>query len=718
MTWPVIGPGIATDVHSGLAGLQYRIGSAGTWYGDLHTGSEDDNDLLINDGSYSTDGTIDYPALLEGSNFVYMRAIDNLGNITPESEYTVGVIKINTAAPSAVQGLQVNPSTSDANSYTFSWSQPASFVGLAGGLKYCYTVNTSPAEGVCNFTDPGVTTLGPDAFATRPGSNTLYVVAQDEANNINYEVFSSVNFTYSGSAPGIPSNLDIADISVKSTNNWRLVISWDAPTDIGAGIDHYDIYRSTVNTSCSSNFGAFSKVGFSTSASYINPDLEQEMYYFCIKACDSANSCSASSTTSGRIPTGKFTESAGLITAPETLSITTRKALIGWVTDRESDSRVEYGLKSGVYFEEEVSNSTQLASHNITLNNLTPGTTYFYRAKWTDIDGNIGVSDEKSFITLPPPSVANVSTTSVTTNSAIINFVVRNSTRTSLVYGTTESYGGNEVVATSTEESKYFLHLNGLADGTTYNYKFLLEDIDGNTTDTIVNFQFATLPLPEISNLRFEEVKNSTQPTIKIFWTTNVATIGYIDFHPTEHIDQKNSLGEKDSLLEHELTLAGLSANAEYELTVSARDSLGNTAISPSYNFTTAEDSRPPEVSKIKVESRLSDASSEFGNEAFAQLVVTWDTDELSTSQVQFNQGTTGDFTQKTPLDENLTFNHVVVLTNLNPSSVYKLQVLSKDSTGNEAKSKSMVTISAQAKENPLSVILGRLSDVFGFLGQ
>ena len=60
----------------------------------------------------------------------------------------------------------------------------------------------------------------------------------------------------------------------------------------------------------------------------------------------------------------------------------------------------------------------------------------------------------------------------------------------------------------------------------------------------------------------------------------------------------------------------------------------------------------------------------------------------------------------------------MAVLTNLNPSSVYKLQVLSKDSTGNEASGKNMVIISAQAKEIPLSIILGRLSDVFGFLGQ
>ena len=117
--------------------------------------------------------------------------------------------------------------------------------------------------------------------------------------------------------------------------------------------------------------------------------------------------------------------------------------------------RQEYGLETGKYFEEEVSNSAQVISHNVTLNNLTPGTTYFYRVKWTDVDGNIGVSDEKSFATLPPPVVSNVSASSVTTNSALINFRVRNATRVSLVYGTTESYGGNQEVATSTEESEY-----------------------------------------------------------------------------------------------------------------------------------------------------------------------------------------------------------------------------------------------------------------------
>ncbi|MCA9380431.1 fibronectin type III domain-containing protein, partial [Candidatus Dojkabacteria bacterium] len=720
ISWASSGPGSAEDIHSGLAGLQYRIGPSGTWYGDLHTGVEDINDLLVNDGSYTTNPDYDYSELIEGTNFFYIRAIDNLGNVTADGNITTGLIKINTSAPSKILNLSVNNSNNTENSYAFDWDPPASFTGQVSGISYCYAINTIPDENSCTFTEPGVTELPSDAYATQPGNNTLYVVARDEASNINYgtytETGASITFTYSGSAPGIPTNTDISDISIKATENWRLVISWNGPTNVGAGVSYYNVYRKVGEASCLTDFNTFTKVGSSNSTSYIDPDLQPLLYSYCIKACDSANNCSASSGTASRIPTGKFTEPALLASEVEVLSVTTRKALISWVTDRVSDSKIEYGLESGKYFEEEVSNSAQVISHNITLNNLTPGTSYFYRVKWTDVDGNIGVSDEKSFATLPPPVVSNVSASTITTNSAVINFRVRNATRVSLVYGTTESYGGSEEVATSTEESQYSVRLGNLVDGVTYNYKFFLQDIDGNNNDSVVNFQFQTLPLPEINNLRFEEVKNSSQPTVKVFWETNVLTLGFVQYVNQENISEDRTQAESEYANEHELTLIGLSANTNYTLTVSARDSLGNVAQSGEFTFTTASDSRPPIVSNVKIETRLSETAVEFGADVSAQLILTWDTDELATSQVQFAQGTSGDYTQKSALDENLTFNHLVVINNLNPSSVYKLQVLSKDDVGNEAKGKNIVTITAQSKENPLEVIFGRLSEVFGFL--
>ena len=720
ITWPSSGPGSPNDEHSQLAGLQYRIGPAGTWYGDLHSGLQDINDLLINDGSYTTDPDHDYENLIEGTNFFYIRAIDNVGNFTTEDNLTVGLIKINTTAPSKVQNLFVDPSNNSNNTYSFSWNPPATFTGQVSALTYCYTVNTIPDENTCTFTSPGITTLQADAFATQPGINTFYIVAKDEAGNINYATYTetgaSIAFTYSGSAPGIPINTDISDISVKASQNWRLVVSWDRPSNIGAGISYYNVYRASGGKTCSSDFNQFTKVGSSNSTSFIDPELQPVLYSYCIKACDSANNCSASSSTSNKIPTGKFTEAASLAGDVEVFSVTTRKALISWVTDRVSDTKIEYGLESGKYFEEEVGNSLQVISHNITLNNLSPGTTYFFRAKWTDVDGNTGYSDEKTFSTLPPPVISNVASTAITTNSALVTFQVRNATRATLVYGNTLSYGGSEIISTSTELSEYTIRLSGLLDNSTYNYKFFLQDIDGNENDTVVNFQFATLALPEIINLRFEEVKNIAEPTVKVFWETNVDTLGFISYYPNDRQVELKTQAENEYNIEHEIAVSGLFAETNYVLFVTSRDSLGNTIRSGDFAFTTASDSRPPEISNVKTETRLASETLSFGEEVKAQIIVSWDTDELATSQVQYALGTTGDYTQKTSLDENLSFNHLVVINNLNPSSVYKLQILSRDDAGNEAQGKNIVTISAQSKENPLEIILGRLAEIFKFL--
>jgi hypothetical protein len=717
VTWPV-GVGGADDLHSGLAGLQYRIGDSGTWYGDLHTGTEDINDLLINDGSYVTDETYDYPELVEGNNLIYVRAVDNLGNVTAPENYVKGLLKLNTVAPSPVRNLTVNPLNADVNAYTFTWDVPSTYTGSSAGITYCYAVNAIPSVSNCTFTDAGVTSLGPDAFATQPGENTMYVVAKDEAGNINYATYSepgsSVTYTYSGTAPGITQNLDVADISVKATENWRLVLSWDQPTNVGAGISYYNIYRSGTTSSCNANFAAFTKVGSSTSTSYIDPNLEQKLYNYCIKACDSANNCSASSGTVGRLPTGKFTEPAELLSPPEVVSFTTRKAVINWITDRVSDSSVQFGLETGVYFEEEISNSLQIASHTITLNNLQPGTTYYYRAKWTDVDGNIGVSEEKTFATLPPPRVLEVNINEIRTDSALVTFTVNSATSVDLLYGSTLSYGGTLTTATSTTESTYTSRITNLNEDSIYNFKFILRDIEGNDYDSIENHRFTTLPTPRVQDIQVQEVKNSAQPTVDVNWTSNVPISSQVTYYPLDNVDQKRDKLDVELKTEHETSISELQPNRRYGMIITGRDAIGNQAESDEYQFTTAADSRPPAISNIKVETRVSNTST--GEQAQTQLIITWDTDEEATSQIEYGEGANGTYTQRSLVDDNLTFNHLVIVNNLRPSSVYHFRVVSADSAGNESTGKNVVTITAQVSENPLDIIISRLTEVFGFI--
>lgn len=100
-----------------------------------------------------------------------------------------------------------------------------------------------------------------------------------------------------------------------------------------------------------------------------------------------------------------------------------------------------------------------------------------------------------------------------------------------------------------------------------------------------------------------------------------------------------------------------------------------------------------------------------------AQLIVTWDTDEPATSQVEFGLGSVGSYTQRSQEDINLTFNHLVVISNLTPSQVYHLQVVSRDSTDNEARSIDTVTITPKSSDSAFELVINNLLQIFGFIG-
>lgn len=710
ITWPTNGEDAPQDDDSGFLGLQYKIGD-GPWYGDLHLGSEDTTDLLVNDGAYTMDETVDFPLLLEGSNFIYIRTWDNAGNVT--TNYTSGVIKINTTAPSQVGNLTVNPTSSTANQYSFQWEIPDTYIGSGAGISYCYTVNTLPSETTCNYTAAGQTSLSAGAYATQPGSNTMYVVARDEAYNINYDTYTTVEFSYTGSAPGIATNVDLADISVKSTQKWRLALAWDEPTELGAGVSKYDIYRSNIEgANCSESLSGFSKVGSTSGQSYVDTGLQQTTYYYCLKACDSANNCGAVSSTVSKYPDGKFTEPANLIVAPEVQLVTTKRAVINWVTERNSDTKVAYGLESGVYFEDEAYRSGQTTNHSIILNNLSPDTTHYFVAKWTDEDGNTGISDEIVFKTDPAPTVRDIEVTNVTTSSASIKLATVGATRAKVYYGKTDSFGGLEEFATSTEESTYYSQLSNLDDGSKYYFKINPVDVEGEEYEgTILSFE--TIPYPRINQIFMEEKPNSAQPTIKVSWTTNTPTTSVIEYYPKDDMEKLNKVIDLESKTEHQLEVTNLKPETDYILTVTGTDAIGNKAISAPQTFRTDTDNRPPIISNVLVETAISQSSDNQDN---AQIIVSWDTDESATGQIEYSLGTTDDYQLRTTEDLNLVTSHVLIISDLEPSKVYQLRVASRDAAGNVSYSTNQIVVTPKPGKAVSELILDSLRDIFVFV--
>jgi len=709
LTWPTSAPDAASDAHSGVAGLQYRIGSSGTWYGDLHLGTEDETDLLTDDGSYTTVETPDFDDLIEGNNAVYFRTWDIAGNIS--TAHVQAWVKINTSAPSAPQNLVVSPSTNTTNSFAFSWDPPVTYVGQVGNITYCYTINTLPSASTCTFTGAGVTSLPADAFANQPGENTFYLVARDEAGNINYDVYSSISFTANTSAPGIPTNIEVVDASIKETAAWKLALTWEEPSNVGAGVASYRVYRSTTATSCAVGFGDFSQIATTTGTAFLDSGLSQTDYYYCVKACDSANNCSAVSSTATEYPTGRWKVPAALTSGPVASPVTTRRAVISWTTERESDSKVAFGTTSGVYLQEEPSISAQVTAHTITLTNLSPGTTYFYKAKWTDEDGNTGMSVEKSFTTAPAPTVKDVEVIAIGVDSAVVEFTATGATKVKIYYGPTTNFGGAEEQETAVSESRYQVRLQNLLDGTKYYFKLNPFDVEGVEYEGTV-LDFTTYPRPRISNVRFQEIPAATT-TIEVSWVSNTPISSVVTFYPEGSPWERRDVVDLERTTDHLVTVAGLWPETTYIMVARGFDVIGNEAVSDFHRFTTATDTRAPVISNVQIETSILG----IGKEARAQVLISWETDEPATGQLQYGVGTGTAYTHKTPEDPSLIFYHLQVISDLSPSEVYHLQILTKDGSGNLAKGSDNIVITPEQTPSALDLILASLAETFGFLG-
>jgi hypothetical protein len=718
-------PGAVVDNGgSGAAGWKYCIAeldvntgnsdcalpSTHEWYGDGHTGA---GFIDLNGITPFTESLLqgftttpaDYPRILsDGYNSIIFAIIDNAGNF---NAFNSVVVRTSTVPASSPQALQASPTSAQENNFAFTWSPPQTYQGPVGDIDYCYTINEPIASDIhnCVWTGKNITQLAAGPYATRQGVNTLYIMARDQTRNYSVANAVSVNFSATTIAPGAPSSLDVSDVSVRATSTWKLAMSWAPPTQPGSGIASYKILRSTDGVT-------YSEVGTTSDSnlSFIDAGLSQVTYSYQVKACDNAGNCGVASNTFSRKPTGRFSAPANLVLGsgqPVVADITTRKATIQWQTDRDSDSKIAIGTKPGEYAPDETGNSNQVASHSVNLTNLQPGTQYYYVAKWTDGDGNTGVSPEGTFTTAPAPSVGEVSAQNVGISSAMISFKTLNTASVKLNYGKSSDFGGVEKLNTSFESSDYSIPLTSLDDGTKYYYRFTLVDREGNEYEGNIN-SFTTTARPRISNIKREDIEGEPSSTQRFTWDTNTATSSGL-IYSAQGEQQLEAIDSKLTLT-HSLTLTGLKDTTTYGYVIRSRDSAGNTVTSERAEFTTALDTRPPKITDVVVETAIRGS----GTEARGQITVAWKTDEPSTSQVAFGQGQSGDYTGRTYEDGTMTTEHVVVISDLPTSSVYHVQAISHDVAQNEAQSENQSVVLGRASDNIFSVIFEALSKIFG----
>lgn len=175
-------------------------------------------------------------------------------------------------------------------------------------------------------------------------------------------------------------------------------------------------------------------------------------------------------------------------------NITSTSAIINWVTNEASSSRVEYGTTTSYGYINPL-DTAMATAHSQVVAGLVVNTIYNYRVISTDAAGNQSVSANYTFLTAAaadttPPVISNVQVTGETVNAAIVTWTTDEPSSSQLEYGLTSSYG-YVMAVDSNLVTTHTVNLAGLSSYTTYNFRVKSQDAASNL-GTSANYVFIT----------------------------------------------------------------------------------------------------------------------------------------------------------------------------------------------------------------------------------
>jgi len=469
----------------------------------------------------------------------------------------------------------------------------------------------------------------------------------------------------------------------------QVTISWETD-ELSRAILHYGLSSGNYTMSKSVNT-------YATSHSVVLTGLNTSTtYYLMVEAIDTSDNSATSSEIS-------FSTLSGPVISDVSVSqVFNEKATIFWLTDISADSYVYYSTSTqGTFL---TSGKTEsVTQHEITIENLTPGTRYYFYVKSSNaLDNNEG--QYYSFVTTndtKPPEISNLSawTTAYTT---VIVWQTDELSDSYIEWGTSS---GSYTFSTSTDVDTIYhvIRLTDLTENQTYYYKVRSTDPNGNQTESSEGSfkpvrERDTTP-PVISNVSVSDVYTCQA---KISWQTDELSNSIVEYSTSS--DFSGYLAKTDSQMgkSHSVVLTGLLPNTTYYFRVKSRDVENNEAQKSGFSFTTLDG---PVISNVVV--------SQVFNE---RATIEWQTDVLASSTVIYSLNP--DFSSYFgETDNNQVLNHTITLTGLTPGAVYYFYVKSANarddnggdyyffSTANDTQAPQISNISVLEKQNSALIL-------------
>ncbi len=393
----------------------------------------------------------------------------------------------------------------------------------------------------------------------------------------------------------------------------------------------------------------------------------------------------------------------------QTLGTSADSVTITFKTDKYSYAQILYGTSDSNLNQSTELSTTLDKDHWITISNLTANTKYYFKARSVDVYGNETFGPLQNFTTADDNSTAAISSvivSNVTMTSALISWTSSTVTTSDVYYGKSTSYGSSITDKSGSKTTNHSVNLQNLDQGTTYHFRIVGTDSSGANTYSSDDYVFSTITLPQIQNIKVSDV---TENSMTVNWATNVATDSQVEYKIGQNQPRVEAV--TDSATTHSVKLQNLDDNTDYTLRVIVRDAYGNQVISNPFDAKTAIDTTPPVITGIKAETAAS-----INQDGKVQAIISWNTDEPSTTQVVYSLGAKSNYDMQTTKDNDLTTSHIVVIPDLQGSSAYHYRVQSADKAGNLAQSDDYIILTPQKKNSLLQIIVNNMEQQFGWL--
>lgn len=462
------------------------------------------------------------------------------------------------------------------------------------------------------------------------------------------------------------------------------------------------------------------------------------------------------------------------ITNVQVIDVTEQSVTITWETDEDSDSLINYGTQPdyGIVRIPE----TERTEHSVTLDNLDPGRTYYFRVVSADDGGNQGISADYKIDTTGVnsntgvgPGQTDSQTDSQTENQVTVDSettqeiiekiqqisdpqqikeiqnelvkavegitedltivgppTVTPETISALVEWTTDRPASSEVVFSSASQFTpgNYAFSQSSPDSTTSNHSIRLIGLEPFTeyhfqvrsTDefgiTGQSLDFTFTTKASLPDIRNLRIVKIEEDAATIAWDTTVPAKATIEYQDLT-TGAQNSLGRPTLATSHQMRITDLTLGTRYVAFVIAENSGGDRVKSQPLTFITVKDNAAPIITNVTNESTLFP-----GSESRIQTIIEWRTDESASCLMTYREGVAGGVDPTTIEQEQLNYTerHVEVVTDFAPATVYQFWLNCTDEAGNTIQSENFVLFTPIQEKNIIDLILENFESTFGWV--